>query len=68
MLIKVYFQITYLSGSSSLTTHPRPIDQSALKNANVLIMTALNHLPMYNPDSMLAEFCVAIGIIANSLY
>lgn len=54
-------KLAYLSGSSTLTTHPRPIDQSSLKNADVLIMTALNHTPMYNPDSMLGEFCVALA-------
>ena len=54
-------QLAYLSGSSTLTTHPRPIDQASLKNADVMIMTALNHTPMYNPDSMLGEFCVAVG-------
>ncbi|CAL4069691.1 unnamed protein product, partial [Meganyctiphanes norvegica] len=54
-------KLAYLSGSSTLTTHPRPIDQLALKNADVLIMTALNHTPMYNPDSMLGEFCVAVA-------
>ncbi|KAG7173243.1 Integrator complex subunit 9-like [Homarus americanus] len=48
-------KLAYLSGSSTLTTHPRPIDQSSLKNADVLIMTALNHTPMYNPDSMLSS-------------
>ena len=54
-------KIAYLSGSSSLTTHPRPIDHSSLKNADVLLMSALNHTPMYNPDNMLAEFCVTIA-------
>ncbi|XP_069190452.1 integrator complex subunit 9 isoform X2 [Procambarus clarkii] len=54
-------KIAYLSGSSTLTTHPRPIDQNSLKNADVLIMTALNHTPMFNPDSMLGEFCVAVA-------
>lgn len=59
------FQVAYLSGSSTLTTHPRPIDQSSLKNADVLIMTALNHTPMFNPDSMLGEFCVAVGMFGT---
>ncbi|KAK7075241.1 Integrator complex subunit 9 [Halocaridina rubra] len=54
-------KLAYLSGSSTLTTHPRPIDQVSLKNADVMIMTALNHTPMYNPDSMLGEFCVAVA-------
>ncbi|KAK3862635.1 hypothetical protein Pcinc_031522 [Petrolisthes cinctipes] len=54
-------KLAYLSGSSTLTTHPRPIDQNSLKNADVLIMTALNHTPVYNPDSMLGEFCVAVA-------
>ncbi|XP_063600129.1 integrator complex subunit 9-like [Penaeus indicus] len=59
-------KLAYLSGSSTLTTHPRPIDQTSLKNADVLIMTALNHTPMFNPDSMLGEFCVAVAQTVRS--
>ncbi|XP_064116540.1 integrator complex subunit 9-like [Macrobrachium nipponense] len=61
LLCSEHEKLAYLSGSSTLTTHPRPIDQSSLKNADVMIMTALNHTPMYNPDSMLGEFCVAVA-------
>ncbi|XP_076045376.1 integrator complex subunit 9 isoform X2 [Oratosquilla oratoria] len=54
-------KVVYVSGSSTLTTHPRPIDQASLRGADVLIMTALNHTPLHNPDSMLGEFCVSVA-------
>lgn len=46
-------KISYISGSSTLTTHPRPINQTALKNSDVVIMTSLTQAPHVNPDSML---------------
>lgn len=54
-------KIVYLSGSSTLTTHPRPMDQQALKNADVLIITDLTQTPISNPDSMLGVLCVVVG-------
>lgn len=53
-----YDKISYLSGSSTLTTHPRPMEQSALKNSDVLIMCCLTQTPTANPDTMIGEFCV----------
>ncbi|KAK9744742.1 Metallo-beta-lactamase superfamily [Popillia japonica] len=55
-------KIVYLSGSSTLTTHPRPMDHHALKNADVLIMTDLTQTPISNPDSMLGVLCVVVGL------
>ncbi|AWP19744.1 putative integrator complex subunit 9 isoform 2 [Scophthalmus maximus] len=50
-------KVSYVSGSSLLTTHPQPMDQSSLKNSDVLILTGLTQMPTANPDGMLAEFC-----------
>lgn len=55
-------KIAYVSGSSTLTTHPRPINQMALKQADVVIMAALTQAPHVNPDSMLGELCMTVGI------
>lgn len=43
-------KISYISGSSTLTTHPRPINQSALKNSDVVILSGLTQAPHVNPD------------------
>jgi len=55
-----YETIAYVSGSSTLTTHPRPLDQASLKNVDCLIMTSLTQSPTMNPDTMLAEFCKTV--------
>ncbi|XP_019872294.2 integrator complex subunit 9 [Aethina tumida] len=55
-------KIVYLSGSSTLTTHPRPMDHNSLKNADVLIMTDLTQTPISNPDSMLGVLCAVVGV------
>ncbi|XP_014216076.1 integrator complex subunit 9 [Copidosoma floridanum] len=51
-------KVAYVSGSSTLTTHPRPMEQTALKNANLLILTGLAQMPTANPDTMLGELCM----------
>lgn len=55
-------KIAYISGSSTLTTHPRPINQGALKSADVIIMAGLTQAPHVNPDSMLGELCMTVGV------
>ncbi|GAB0091728.1 Integrator complex subunit 9 [Sergentomyia squamirostris] len=55
-------KIAYISGSSTLTTHPRPINQSALKHADVIIMTGLTQAPHVNPDGMLGELCMNVAV------
>lgn len=55
-------KISYISGSSTLTTHPRPINQTALKNSDVVIMCGLTQAPHVNPDSMLGELCMNVGV------
>ncbi|XP_030200999.1 integrator complex subunit 9 isoform X2 [Gadus morhua] len=52
-----YEKVSYMSGSSLLTTHPQPMDQSSLKNSDILILTGLTQMPTANPDGMLGEFC-----------
>lgn len=58
-------KIVYLSNSSTLTTHPKPLDHVPLRNADVLIMNSLTQTPLVNPDAMLGEFCVNIGKSAD---
>ena len=53
-------KIAYVSGSSTLTTHPSSLDQSPLKNADCLILTALTQTPTHNPDPMMVEFCKTV--------
>ncbi len=53
-------KIAYVSGSSTLTTHPSSLDQAPLRNADCLIMTALTQTPLHNPDSMIVEFCKTV--------
>ncbi|XP_077345385.1 integrator complex subunit 9 isoform X2 [Lithobates pipiens] len=50
-------KVSYMSGSSLLTTHPQAMDQAALKNSDVLILTGLTQIPTANPDGMVGEFC-----------
>nr|XP_002123221.1 integrator complex subunit 9 isoform X1 [Ciona intestinalis] len=54
-------KVVYISGSSSLVTHPQPLDQQPLQDSDVIIFTGLTHAPQHNPDNTLAEFffCLA---------
>lgn len=58
-------KISYISGSSTLTTHPRPINQSALKHSDVVIMAGLTQAPHVNPDGMLGELCMNVGMFLS---
>ncbi|XP_055376990.1 integrator complex subunit 9 [Condylostylus longicornis] len=55
-------KICYVSGSSTLTTHPRPINQTVLKHADVVILTGLTQAPHVNPDTMLGELCMNVAV------
>lgn len=55
-------KIVYMSGSSTLTTHPKPIEHSPLRNADALILTSLTQTPLANPDTMLGEFCITVAM------
>lgn len=51
-------KIAYVSGSSTLTTHPRPANQAALRGCAALVLAALTQTPAHNPDNMLGDLCV----------
>lgn len=53
-------KIAYVSGSSTLTTHPSSLDQGPLRNTDCLILTALTQTPAQNPDPMIVEFCKTV--------
>ncbi|KAL3205949.1 hypothetical protein MRX96_040537 [Rhipicephalus microplus] len=55
-------KIVYMSGSSTLTTHPKPIEHGPLRNADALILTSLTQTPLANPDTMLGEFCITVAM------
>ncbi|TRY86737.1 hypothetical protein DNTS_029018, partial [Danionella cerebrum] len=59
-------KISYISGSSLLTTHPQPMEQSSLKNSDVLILTGLTQIPTANPDGMLGEFCSNLAMTVRA--
>jgi len=50
-------KIVYVSASSTLTTHPRAIDQQSIKNADCMILTGLTQAPTQMPDPMIGDFC-----------
>lgn len=41
------------------------MDQSSLKNSDVLILTGLTQMPTANPDGMLGEFCSNLGRVRS---
>ncbi|XP_064653165.1 integrator complex subunit 9-like isoform X2 [Lineus longissimus] len=53
-----YEKVAYLSSSSTLTTHPKPIEQAPLRNTDVLILSNLIQVPTHNPDAMIRDFCI----------
>lgn len=54
-------KISYISGSSTLTTQAKPINQNALKNSDVIIMSGLTQAPHINPDAILGDLCLNVG-------
>lgn len=58
VLRSAHEKVAYVSGSSTLTTHPRPINQAALRGADLLLLAALTQTPAHNPDHMLGDLCV----------
>ncbi|XP_067118772.1 integrator complex subunit 9 [Centruroides vittatus] len=59
-------KITYISGSSTLTTHPKPMEHTPLRNSDVLIMSSLTQTPLANPDNMLGELCITIAMTVRN--
>ena len=47
-------KVAYISGSSTLTTHPRLIDTTTPKNVDCLILTSLTQTPTLNPGFVMA--------------
>lgn len=50
-------KIVYMSQTSLLTTHPKPIESQPLQDADVMLLTNLTPSPLVNPDTMLGDFC-----------
>ncbi|KAB0351266.1 hypothetical protein FD754_016123 [Muntiacus muntjak] len=61
-----YEKVSYVSGSSLLTTHPQPMAQASLKNSDVLILTGLTQIPTANPDGMVGEFCSNLALTVRN--
>ncbi|XP_060040886.1 integrator complex subunit 9 isoform X1 [Erinaceus europaeus] len=61
-----YEKVSYVSGSSLLTTHPQPMDQASLKNSDVLLLTGLTQIPTANPDGMVGEFCSNLALTVRN--
>ncbi|GFO12839.1 integrator complex subunit 9, partial [Plakobranchus ocellatus] len=59
-------KICYVAGTSTLTTHPRPVDQTPLKNADILILSCLTQTPLSLPDSMIGEFCINAAVTVKN--
>ena len=57
LMTKGYEKIVYVSSSSTLTTHPKQMDQTSIRGADLMIITALTHTPTQMPDPMIGEFC-----------
>lgn len=54
-------KIVYISNSSKLQTHPKPMEFEPLKDANVMILNNLTKTPILNPDQMVADLCTQIA-------
>lgn len=55
-------KISYISGSSTLTTQAKPINQNSLKNSDVIIMSSLTQVPHINPDAILGDLCLNVAL------
>lgn len=53
-------KISYISGSSTLTTQAKPINQNSLKNSDLIIMSGLTQAPHINPDALLGDLCMNV--------
>ncbi|CAG7668628.1 unnamed protein product [Allacma fusca] len=55
-------KVVYVTSSSTLTTHPSPMEQGSLKDADIFFLTGLTKSPNHNPDSMMGEVCLTVGM------
>jgi len=53
-------KVAYVTSSSTLTTHPSPMEQSALKDSDIFILAGLTQAPTHNPDTMMGEICMTV--------
>lgn len=51
-------KLCYVAGSSTLTTHPKPMEHAPLRDSELMILTQVTNTPTVNPDSMIGEFCM----------
>ena len=61
-------KVAYVSGSSTLTTHPRLIDTSTLRNVDCLILTSLTQMPTFNPGNRLFQSFLSPSIFVFLSY
>ena len=54
-------QVSYISSSSTFTTHPCSMERSKPLTSDVMILCGLTNAPVANPDSMLSELCGRMG-------
>lgn len=54
-------QVSYVSSSSTFTTHPCPMERHQLVSSDVMILCGLTNAPSANPDTMLHEMCNRMG-------
>ncbi|XP_065313668.1 uncharacterized protein LOC135923011 isoform X1 [Gordionus sp. m RMFG-2023] len=51
-----YEKLVFISKSSILTAHPKPLDLANLKKPDIMILTELTKTPYNKPDTMITEF------------
>ncbi|XP_071953861.1 integrator complex subunit 9-like [Antedon mediterranea] len=66
MIQSDFEKISYVAGSSFLTTHAAPINQQPMKDSDVMIITGVTQTPGHNPDTMLGEFCSNLAVTVKN--
>lgn len=59
-------KISYISSSSTFTTHPCPMERSKPLTSDVMVLCGLTNAPSANPDTMLGELCGRMAITLKS--
>lgn len=57
-----YLKVSYVSSSSTFTTHPCPMERLRLASSDVMLLCGLTNAPSANPDTMLGELCGRMAI------
>ncbi|XP_064382398.1 integrator complex subunit 9-like isoform X2 [Halichondria panicea] len=55
-------KVSYISSSSTFTTHPCSMERSKPLTSDVMILCGLTNAPVANPDSMLSELCGRMAV------